>query len=107
MFDDAEGFFGLEEIDGVDVVYEGDMVKFVSATLSYLDLLYLANICNRLLISRRRTRATSSKGSTMPQRDHLQEIRLLLTTHPRTRQTRNQLKSQISPRLNKNKRKHV
>lgn len=30
MFDDAEGFFGLEEITGVDVVKEGDVVKFVS-----------------------------------------------------------------------------
>lgn len=29
MFDDAEGFFGLEEITGVDVVKEGDVVKFV------------------------------------------------------------------------------
>jgi hypothetical protein len=30
MFDDAEGFFGLEEVEGVDVVREGDVVKFVS-----------------------------------------------------------------------------
>jgi hypothetical protein len=29
MFDDAEGFFGLEEVDGVEVVREGDTVKFV------------------------------------------------------------------------------
>ncbi|KAH8684452.1 DEAD/DEAH box helicase [Tricladium varicosporioides] len=31
MFEDAEGFFGLEEIDGVEVIREGDKVKFVSA----------------------------------------------------------------------------
>ncbi|KAK0742350.1 P-loop containing nucleoside triphosphate hydrolase protein [Apiosordaria backusii] len=31
MFDDAEGFYGLEEIEGVDVVREGDVVKFVAA----------------------------------------------------------------------------
>ncbi|CAG8953576.1 hypothetical protein HYFRA_00010034 [Hymenoscyphus fraxineus] len=31
MFDDAEGFFGLEEVEGVEVVREGDRVKFVSA----------------------------------------------------------------------------
>ncbi|KAK3342820.1 DEAD-domain-containing protein [Neurospora tetraspora] len=31
MFDDAEGFFGLEEITGVDVVKEGDVVKFMAA----------------------------------------------------------------------------
>lgn len=31
MFDDAEGFFGLEEVTGVDVVRDGDMVKFVTA----------------------------------------------------------------------------
>ncbi|KAJ4393566.1 ATP-dependent RNA helicase [Gnomoniopsis smithogilvyi] len=31
MFDDAEGFFGLEEVTGVDVVRDGNMVKFVTA----------------------------------------------------------------------------
>jgi ATP-dependent RNA helicase DDX24/MAK5 len=31
MFEDAEGFFGLEEIDGVDVLRDGDTVKFVRA----------------------------------------------------------------------------
>lgn len=30
MFDDAEGFFGLEEVTGVEVVREGNNVKFVS-----------------------------------------------------------------------------
>jgi ATP-dependent RNA helicase DDX24/MAK5 len=30
MFDDAEGFYGLEEVQGVDVVREGNTVKFVS-----------------------------------------------------------------------------
>jgi hypothetical protein len=34
MFDDAEGFFGLEEVEGVDVVREGDVVKFVSVPTS-------------------------------------------------------------------------
>jgi len=29
MFDDAEGFFGLEEIEGVDVVRNGGTVQFV------------------------------------------------------------------------------
>ena len=29
MFEDAEGFFGLEEVDGVEVVREGDSLKFV------------------------------------------------------------------------------
>ena len=31
MFDDAEGFFGLEEVEGVEVVREGNAVKFVSS----------------------------------------------------------------------------
>ncbi|KAK6586878.1 hypothetical protein PZA11_000168 [Diplocarpon coronariae] len=31
MYDDAEGFFGLEEIEGVEVVREGNTVKFVGA----------------------------------------------------------------------------
>jgi len=30
MFDDAEGFFGLEEVEGVEVVKEGNQLKFVS-----------------------------------------------------------------------------
>lgn len=29
MFDDAEGFYGLEEVEGVEVVREGNNVKFV------------------------------------------------------------------------------
>ncbi|KAK1986963.1 DEAD/DEAH box helicase [Colletotrichum cereale] len=31
MFDDAEGFYGLEVIEGVDVVKDGDNVEFVAA----------------------------------------------------------------------------
>ncbi|KAF3761451.1 DEAD-domain-containing protein [Cryphonectria parasitica EP155] len=31
MFDDAEGFFGLEEVTGVDVVRNGNTIKFVAA----------------------------------------------------------------------------
>lgn len=31
MFDDAEGFFGLEEVTGVEVVRNGNTIKFVSA----------------------------------------------------------------------------
>lgn len=31
MFDDAEGFYGLEEVEGVDIVRDGETVKFVSA----------------------------------------------------------------------------
>lgn len=30
MFDDAEGFFGLEEVEGVEVVRDGNIVQFVS-----------------------------------------------------------------------------
>lgn len=33
MFDDAEGFFGLEEVEGVEVVKEGGTYKFVSVAL--------------------------------------------------------------------------
>lgn len=29
MFDDAEGFFGLEEVEGVEVVREGNSYRFV------------------------------------------------------------------------------
>jgi ATP-dependent RNA helicase DDX24/MAK5 len=29
MFDDAEGFFGLEEVEGVEVIKEGGSLKFV------------------------------------------------------------------------------
>jgi len=31
MFEDAEGFFGLEEVDDVEVIRDGDTVKFVRA----------------------------------------------------------------------------
>ncbi|KAL2016922.1 hypothetical protein VTK56DRAFT_2839 [Thermocarpiscus australiensis] len=31
MFDDAEGFYGLEEVEGVDVVRDGETVKFLAA----------------------------------------------------------------------------
>ncbi|KAI8165442.1 ATP-dependent RNA helicase [Colletotrichum sp. SAR 10_70] len=31
MFDDAEGFYGLEVIEGVDIVKKGDQVEFVTA----------------------------------------------------------------------------
>ena len=31
MFDDAEGFFGLEEVEGVEVIREGQTVQFVTA----------------------------------------------------------------------------
>lgn len=30
MFDDAEGFYGLEEVEGVEIVRDGNTVKFVS-----------------------------------------------------------------------------
>jgi hypothetical protein len=38
MFDDAEGFYGLEVIDGVDIVRDGETVQFVSYTLSFSHL---------------------------------------------------------------------
>ncbi|KAJ4293842.1 ATP-dependent RNA helicase [Collariella sp. IMI 366227] len=31
MFDDAEGFYGLEEVEGVEIVRDGNTVKFVAA----------------------------------------------------------------------------
>ena len=31
MFNDAEGFFGLEEVEGVEVIKEGSTMKFVRA----------------------------------------------------------------------------
>ncbi|KAH6713877.1 ATP-dependent RNA helicase MAK5 [Leptodontidium sp. 2 PMI_412] len=37
MFNDAEGFFGLEEIEGVEVVREGNTVKFVAAVKPTFD----------------------------------------------------------------------
>ncbi|KAH8903435.1 ATP-dependent RNA helicase MAK5 [Coniochaeta sp. PMI_546] len=37
MFDDAEGFYGLEEVEGVDVVRQGDTVSFVTATAATTD----------------------------------------------------------------------
>ncbi len=31
MFDDAEGFFGLEEVEGVEIIRQGDKVQFVGS----------------------------------------------------------------------------
>ncbi len=36
MFEDAEGFFGLEEVEGVEVIREGDTVKFVCNICSFV-----------------------------------------------------------------------
>lgn len=36
MFNDAEGFFGLEEVKGIEVVRNGNTVKFVSSSLPVL-----------------------------------------------------------------------
>jgi len=35
MFDDAEGFYGLEVVEGVDIVKEGGTVQFVSPFQQY------------------------------------------------------------------------
>lgn len=39
MFDDAEGFYGLEEVTGVHVVKDGHQVEFVSIVFSSAYLL--------------------------------------------------------------------
>ncbi|KAK3292660.1 P-loop containing nucleoside triphosphate hydrolase protein [Chaetomium fimeti] len=37
MFDDAEGFYGLEEVEGVEIVRDGDTVKFMAAAAAESD----------------------------------------------------------------------
>ncbi|KAM3066082.1 ATP-dependent RNA helicase [Clarireedia jacksonii] len=37
MFDDAEGFYGLEEVDGVEILREGDVVRFMSSKVQAQD----------------------------------------------------------------------
>ncbi|CAD6446201.1 3b7c860d-199c-47ed-80a7-e6b77db94771 [Sclerotinia trifoliorum] len=37
MFEDAEGFYGLEEVDDVEVVRDGDVVTFVSSKIQTKD----------------------------------------------------------------------
>lgn len=39
MFEDAEGFFGLDEVDNVEVIRDGNQVKFVSIC-GFSELLY-------------------------------------------------------------------
>ena len=34
MFDDAEGFYGLEEVDGVEIIRDGGKVQFVCPPLT-------------------------------------------------------------------------
>lgn len=38
MFDDAEGFYGLEEVEGVDIVRDGETVKFVCLSFPRLSM---------------------------------------------------------------------
>lgn len=47
MHDDAEGFFGLEEIEGVEVVREGNTVRFVCASVRESKKSELRLICIR------------------------------------------------------------
>jgi hypothetical protein len=68
MFDDAEGFFGLEEVEGVDVVREGDVVKFVSVPTSQKAgyACILTHFARWLpLRNQRRRRAMISRGLTI------------------------------------------
>ncbi|EAQ85046.1 hypothetical protein CHGG_09060 [Chaetomium globosum CBS 148.51] len=37
MYDDAEGFYGLEEVEGVEIVRDGDTVKFMAAVTAESD----------------------------------------------------------------------
>lgn len=71
MFDDAEGFFGLEEVTGVEVVRNGNTIKFVS-TLVPLGILpsslWLMTFTRRSLPQTLKTMAKNSKDSkTSPQ----------------------------------------
>lgn len=40
MFEDAEGFFGLEEVEGVEVIREGNTVQFVRSAVYFLPTYY-------------------------------------------------------------------
>ncbi|ESZ95661.1 hypothetical protein SBOR_3962 [Sclerotinia borealis F-4128] len=37
MFEDAEGFYGLEEVEDVEIIRDGDVVKFVSSKIQAKD----------------------------------------------------------------------
>jgi ATP-dependent RNA helicase DDX24/MAK5 len=67
MFDDAEGFYGLEEVEGVDVVRDGDTVKFVSITglCNPSEPFLMFDIRSLLLLPPQMT-AMSFKGSMTP-----------------------------------------
>lgn len=48
MFDDAEGFFGLEEVEGVEVIRDGDTIQFVCLppfSTIFLALQFLGIFC--------------------------------------------------------------
>jgi ATP-dependent RNA helicase DDX24/MAK5 len=40
MFEDAEGFFGLEEVDDVEVIKEGNSYRFVRLNVPPINLLF-------------------------------------------------------------------
>ena len=68
MFDDAEGFYGLEVVEGVDIVKDGGTVKFVSSdSITSLISHTYANLRSQLLLRPRpRQRMTvTSLGALM------------------------------------------
>jgi hypothetical protein len=81
MYDDAEGFFGLEEVEGVEVVKEGGNIKFVrSNNSSVADKL---NVIRFLQAHQLPLTTTNSKVSLM--------MRLMLVTHLRNSTSLRQL----------------
>lgn len=41
MFEDAEGFYGLEEVEGIEVVRDGKIVQFVSLLENFRGQLFI------------------------------------------------------------------
>lgn len=81
MFDDAEGFYGLEEVEGVDIVREGNTVKFVSISMRHawpVPMLTASPRSPLLLVVP--MRVMSSMGSMTPRRQ--MGLSLIARLHP-------------------------
>ena len=77
MFDDAEGFYGLEVVEGVDIVKDGGTVKFVSSdsVTSHISHTHVNFRSQLLLRPRQRQRMTAtSLGALMMSQNPRQHL---------------------------------
>jgi hypothetical protein len=85
MFDDAEGFYGLEEVEGVEIVRDGDTVRFVSGCVLQASIaLHLLTHSRWLLLLPSQLLVKSLGGLMMHQKKPM-ELRRMTLQHVQNR----------------------